>query len=96
VRDGPTVLVASDLKGRTVYPVAYFYLGEHQPDRNVHPIIGFSSVRAQGPAGVASVATEAPLTFTFPAPPGGCWRLRMCAAVCLVDKALTAECMYLA
>lgn len=67
VNDGPPVLVASDLKGRTIYPAAYFYLGEPQPDRSTHPIIRMSITGSQV-AKTLAIAVDAALAFAFPAP----------------------------
>lgn len=67
VNDGPPVLVASDLKGRTIYPAAYFYLGEPQPDRSTHPIIRMAITGSQV-AKTLAIAVDAALAFTFPTP----------------------------
>ena len=65
VNDSPSVLVASDLKGRTVYPATYFYLGEAQPDRSTHPIVRMSTTGTQVTKTLA-VSVDAALAFSFP------------------------------
>jgi len=65
VNDSLPVLIASDLKGCLIYPAAYFYLGEAQPDRSTHPIIRMSTTGSQTTKALA-VAMDSALDFTFP------------------------------